>query len=103
MWAANYGGAMYGFQTYAKTPLMLAMLGGIVGDQAVQDAISAYTHAWAFKHPSPWDFIFFMNNELGENLDWFWYYWLWTTESVDGSIAGVNVSGKTARCLRPWC
>jgi len=95
MWAANYGGSMYGFQTYSKTPLMLSMLGGIVGDQAVQDAISAYTHTWAFKHPSPWDFIFFMNDELGENFDWFWYYWLWTTESVDGSIADVTSAGST--------
>ncbi len=95
MWAANYGGVMYGFQTYAKTPLMLSMLGGIVGDKAVQAAISAYTHAWAFKHPSPWDFIFFMNTELGENFDWLWYYWLWTTESVDGSIADVTTAGST--------
>jgi len=95
MWAANYGGDMYGFQTYAKTPLMLSMLGGIVGDKAVQDAISAYTHTWSFKHPSPWDFIFFMNNELGENFDWLWYYWLWTTESVDGSITDVASAGST--------
>ena len=91
MWAANYGGAMYGFQTYSKTPLMLSMLGGIVGDEAVQDAISAYTLAWSFRHPSPWDFVFFMNNELGEDLGWFWYYWLWTTESVDGAIADVTM------------
>jgi len=49
---------------------------------------------WAFKHPSPWDFIFFMNNELGEDLGWFWYYWLWTTESVDGSIEGVTMDNN---------
>ena len=39
-----------------------------------------------FKHPSPWDYINFMNNALKQDLSWFWYYWLWTTESVDGSI-----------------
>jgi len=94
MWAANYGGPMYGFQTYSKTPLMLSMLGGIVGDEAVQRAISEYTEAWAFKHPSPWDFVFFMNNALERDLGWFWYYWLWTTESVDGSIEDVTVSGS---------
>ncbi len=89
MWVANYAGSMYGFQTYSKTPLMLSMLGGIVGDSAVQRAISEYTHAWRFKHPSPWDYAFFMNNALGRDLGWFWYYWLWTTESVDGSIESV--------------
>ena len=61
MWNANYAGRMYSFQTYSKTPLMLSMLGGIVGDAEVQRAMSEYAKAWSFKHPSPWDYIFFMN------------------------------------------
>jgi hypothetical protein len=90
MWNANYAGpSMYGFQTYQKAPLMLSMLGGMVGDENVQRAMREYTRAWAFKHPSPWDYIAFMNRELKQDLNWFWYYWLWTTESVDGSIAEV--------------
>jgi len=93
MWSANNAGGMYGFQTYSKTPLMLSMLGGIVGDSEVQRAMSEYAKTWAFKHPSPWDFIFFMDRTLGRDLQWFWYYWLWTTESVDGSIASVTQSG----------
>ncbi len=93
MWSANNAGTMYSFQTYSKTPLMLSMLGGIVGDENVQRAISDYTKAWAFKHPSPWDYVFFMNNALKQDLGWFWYYWLWTTESVDGSIANVTTAG----------
>jgi len=89
MWNANYGGDQYRFQTYRKAPLMLAMLGGIVGDAAVQKAMSEYTEAWMFKHPSPWDYAFFMTNALEMDLGWFWYYWLWTTESVEGSIESV--------------
>jgi hypothetical protein len=101
MWAANLAGPMYGFQTYSKTPLMLSMLGGIVGDEAVQKAMSEYTKAWAFKHPSPWDYIFFMDTALKQDLGWFWYYWLWTTESVDGSIAKVTTTaGKTTVTVR---
>jgi hypothetical protein len=95
MWNANYAGpSLYGFQTYQKTPLMLSMLGGIVGDDNVQRAMSEYTKAWAFKHPSPWDYVAFMNKELKQDLNWFWYYWLWTTESVDGSIAQVATTGN---------
>lgn len=101
MWNANWAGPMYGFQTYSKTPLMLSMLGGIVGDSAVQRAHSAYTHAWAFRHPSPWDYMFFMSNQLHQDLGWFWYYWLFTTERVDGSIASVATSaGKTTVTIR---
>lgn len=101
MWSANYAGPMYGFQTYVKTSMMLSMLGGIVGDEKVQEALSAFTRTWAFKHPSPWDFAFFMSNHLGEDFGWLWYSWLWTTESVDGSIAKVEeVDGKTRVTIR---
>jgi hypothetical protein len=100
MWAANYGGSMYGYQTYSKTPSMLSMLGGLVGDEAVQKAMSEYTHTWAFKHPSPWDYVFFMSNALDADLGWFWYYWLWTTESVDGSIQDVATSGDGVMHVR---
>lgn len=96
MWSANDAGSGYGYQTYLKTPLMLSMLGGIVGDEAVINAMKEYTKTWSYKHPSPWDYMFFMNNQLGQNLEWFWYYWLWTTEAVNGSIKNVTSSkGKT--------
>lgn len=93
MWSANDAGNGYRLQTYGKAPLMLSMLGGIVGDEAVINAMKKYTATWVYKHPSPWDYIFFMNNELGQNLEWFWYYWLWTTESVEGSIQDVKTTG----------
>lgn len=94
MWNANWAGPGYGFQTYGKTPLMLSMLGGIVGDEEVQKAMKDYSTVWAFKHPSPWDYMFFMENSLGRDLGWFWYYWLFTTESVDGSIKNVRTAGN---------
>jgi hypothetical protein len=95
MWNANYAGPqMYGFTTYSKTPLMLSMLGGIVGDGNVHRAISDFARAWAWKHPSPWDFVFFMNHALGQDLNWFWYSWLWTTDAVHGRIERVVTDGS---------
>jgi hypothetical protein len=73
---------------------MLSMLGGIVGDTAVWRGLRGYAQAWRFKHPSPLDFAFFMNRALGQDLSWVWYYWLFTTESVDGSIQQVTTSGR---------
>ena len=97
MWNANYAGpGFYSFQTYSKTPLMLSMLGGVVGDTAAQRAQREWATAWTFKHPSPWDWMFFMNNALKQDLGWFWYSWLFSTESVDGSISGMkSATGKT--------
>lgn len=97
MWNANYGGTFYGFQTYNKAPLMFSMLGGIVGDDEMNAALKKYVETWKFKHPSPWDFTFFMNKELGRDLNWFWYYWLFTTERVDGSIKEVVSQGDKTR------
>lgn len=101
MWNANFGGPMYSFTTYGKAPMMLSALGGIVGDSAVQRAMSVYAHDWRFKHPSPWDYMFTMNRELHQDLGWFWYYWLFTTESVDESIAAATTkAGRTTVVVR---
>jgi hypothetical protein len=94
MWDENYAGPLYGFVAYGKAPMMLSSLGGVVGDTAVQRAMSEYAKAWRFKHPSPWDYAFFMSNALHRDLGWFWNYWLFTTESVDGSIQDVKTSGR---------
>jgi Peptidase family M1 domain len=97
MWDNNYGGPFTTFVTYDKAPMMLSMLGAIVGDTAVTRAMSAYARTWRFRHPTPWDYMFAMNRELGQNLDWFWYYWLFTTESSDGRIATVETRGTHTR------
>jgi hypothetical protein len=94
MWDENYAGPLYSFAAYGKAPMMLSSLGGVVGDSAVQRAMSEYAKAWRFKHPSPWDYAFFMNNALHQDLGWFWNYWLFTTESVDGSIQNVSTAGR---------
>jgi hypothetical protein len=75
---------------------MLSMLGGIVGDSAVWRAMSGYAQTWRFRHPTPWDWAFYMQHALGRDLGWFWYYWLFTTESVDGAIAAVTTAGTRA-------
>ena len=84
MWDGNYAGPWYGFRRTEKLRSCSPSLGGIVGDTAVWRAMSEYAKAWRFKHPSPWDYAFFMNNALHQDLGWFWNYWLFTTESVDG-------------------
>jgi hypothetical protein len=99
MWNANHGGSMYSFQAYSKAPLMLSMLGGIVGDTAVWRAMSEYANAWRFRHPTPWDYAFFMNDALGEDLSWFWHSWLFTTDAVDGSIQEVRTSGSATAVI----
>ncbi len=93
MWNANYGGSSYGYTTYSKAPLMLSMLGAIVGDSAFQRAQREWANVWLFKQASPWDWMFFMNKALNRDLGWFWYSWLFTNASVDARIASVRTTG----------
>jgi hypothetical protein len=93
MWNANYGGPGYGFQAYSKTPLMLSMLGGMVGDSAVWHAQSEFAKAWRFKHPSPWDYMFMIERDLHQDLSWFWNAWVFNTDAVEGSITSVTTTG----------
>jgi hypothetical protein len=79
----------YSIQGYSKVPQMLSMLGEIAGDSSVLAAVGEYVRSWRFKHPSPWDFMFAMNAALRRDLNWFWYYWLFTTASVNASIDRV--------------
>ncbi len=97
MWDSNHAGDWYGYVTYSKAPMMFSALGGVVGDSAAVRAMREYAQAWRGKHPSPWDFMFGMNRSLGRDLGWFWYYWLFTTETVDGSIQKVETAGGTTK------
>jgi len=93
MWDANYGVRCTASRRI-KAPMMLSMLGGVVSDTAVQRAMSDYAKAWRFKHPSPWDYAFYMSTALRVDLGWFWNYWLYTTEAVNESIPDVTSKGN---------
>lgn len=94
MWPSDWAGPLYTLQAYVKAPLALHALGGVVGDSAVHAAFSAYARAWRFKHPTPWDFFFFMQHQLGRDLGWFWNAWWFTTERFDQGIASVSPEGN---------
>jgi hypothetical protein len=102
IWNANYGGPSgYSFQTYSKTPLMLAMLGGIFGDEAVQRAHREFAMAWMFKHPTPWDWMFSMERALGADLGWFWNTWIFANEGTHHALEDVRTAdGRTALRVR---
>jgi hypothetical protein len=94
MWPTDFAGPYYSIQAYAKAPLALHALGGIVGDSAVRTAFAGYARAWRYKHPSPWDFFMYMDRALGRDLGWFWNSWWFTTETFDQGIAAVFQNGS---------
>jgi len=78
---------------YFKTAIGLTLLRNeIVGADKFDYAFRKYTEAWAFKHPTPYDFFHAINNAAGEQLDWFWKSWFFTTATLDQAITDVKIN-----------
>jgi len=76
---------------YVKTAEGLNLLRDVIVDSNRFDyAFREYIRHWAFKHPQPDDFFRTMNSALGENLNWFWKEWFFTTDKLDQAVTSVQ-------------
>ncbi|MEP7165446.1 MAG: M1 family metallopeptidase [Ferruginibacter sp.] len=79
------------YQFYGKTAYGLNLLRTVVvGKERFDYAFRKYTEAWAFKHPTPYDFFHCINNAAGEDLNWFWKEWFFTTWKLDQAVTAVS-------------
>jgi aminopeptidase N len=78
-------------QYYDKTALGLYMLRNVVlGPDRFDFAFREYIKHWAFKHPLPYDFFRIMNDAAGEDLNWFFKPWFFTTWKLDQAVQSVR-------------
>jgi hypothetical protein len=78
-------------QYYVKTSMGLDMLRNVVlGPERFDYAFNEYVKHWAFKHPLPYDFFRAMNDAAGEDLNWFFQPWFFTTWELDQAVQGVK-------------
>lgn len=78
-------------QYYVKTSLGLVMLrSDVLGPERFDYAFREYIKHWAFKHPLPYDFFRAMNDAAGEDLNWFFKPWFFTTWKLDQAIQSVT-------------
>ncbi|HZY38996.1 MAG TPA: M1 family metallopeptidase [Mucilaginibacter sp.] len=78
-------------QYYVKTSMGLDMLRNVVlGPDRFDYAFNEYVKHWAYKHPLPYDFFRAMNDASGEDLNWFFQPWFFTTWELDQAIQGVK-------------
>ncbi len=84
-------GENLGHAAYSKPALGLLILREyILGPERFDQAFKAYIQRWAYKHPTPRDFFNTMENVGGEELDWFWRGWFYSTKTLDQAITGVS-------------
>ncbi|RZK90366.1 MAG: M1 family peptidase, partial [Pedobacter sp.] len=62
----------------------------IMGRELFDYAFKEYAKRWAFKHPTPADFFRTMEDASGEDLDWFWRGWFYSTDACDISLDEVR-------------
>jgi hypothetical protein len=83
------------YQFYGKTAYGLNLLRNVVvGKDRFDYAFRKYTEAWAFKHPTPYDFFHSINSAAGEDLNWFWKEWFFTTWKLDQAVTDVKYVDK---------
>lgn len=81
----------FGPNAYSKPATGLNILREtIMGRKLFDFAFKTYSQRWAFKHPEPGDFFRTMEDASGEDLDWFWRGWFYSTDPVDIAIDTVK-------------
>lgn len=81
----------FGPNAYAKPATGLNILREtIMGRELFDYAFKEYSRRWAFKHPTPADFFRTMEDASGEDLDWFWRGWFYSTDACDIALDEVK-------------
>lgn len=85
----------YRFHAYNKSAFFYDVLMNLLGEYEFKEALKEYIHRWNGKHPTPYDFIFTINNVTGNNLNWFWRKWLFDFSYPDLAIESFNLKNDT--------
>ena len=80
-----------GYNAYTKPTLALNILReSVLGREQFDYAFKQYARRWAFKRPTPADFFRTMEDASGQDLDWFWRGWFYSTDHTDISIETIH-------------
>jgi hypothetical protein len=90
----NYASAA---AAYHKGATFLSQLGYIIGDKTLDQVFLDYYKTWRFKHPNPNDFIRVAEKRSNMSLQWYKYYWINTTKTVDYAIDSLWEEGGNTK------
>jgi hypothetical protein len=82
-----------GTAAYGKPASVFRALRSVLGDSVFDEAMRAYLSRWAYKHPDPLDLFWTFEDVSGQDLDWFFHPWLYTTRVLDQAVASVSQQG----------
>jgi len=88
-----------GMASYGKPATVMRALRAILGPEVFDEALKTYTRRWAFKHPNPLDLFWTFEDVSGQDLDWYFHPWIYTTGVMDQAVTGVEQSDGTATVI----
>ena len=81
----------FGNNGYSKPATGLVMLREhVLGEETFDRAFREYSQKWMFKHPQPADFFRSLVQGAGEEANWFWRGWFYTTYANDQAVTVVE-------------
>lgn len=82
----------YSTAAYSMGAVFLQQLKYLIGDDAFYKGIKRYYNTWKMKHPEPNDFLRIMEKVSGQQLHWYYRYWIQTTKRIDYGVGSVSES-----------
>ncbi len=96
MTESDYIHRQFGNNGYSKPSAGLVMLREkILGPERFDLAFREYSKKWMFKHPQPADLFRTLASGAGEQLDYFWRGWFYTTYNNDQALTKVETQDAT--------
>ena len=81
---------IYSISAYSKGSVFLSQLGYVIGNDNLMKTLRRYYKEFAFKHPTPNDFIRIAEKVSGMELGWYLNDWTKTTNTIDYGIKEVS-------------
>lgn len=80
----------YSTAAYSMGAVFLQQLKYLIGDEAFYKGMKRYYNTWKMKHPEPNDFVRIMEKVSGQQLHWYYRYWIQTTKRIDYGVGNVT-------------
>ena len=84
----------YSISSYVKGAIFLRQLKYIIGENAFKKTLKKYYDLWAFKHPTPNDFIRCAELASELELDWYLTDWTKTNNTIDYAVKSIEKKGQ---------
>ena len=90
-------GTSYGLNSYTRTGLNLRTLESYLGPQTMARVMRTYQQRWRYRHPALQDFNNVVNEVSGQNMDWFFQQFFYSSNQADYAVTEVKsepIEGK---------